>query len=190
LNRKIHYQLKFKTLGEDYEKSNSRGYHSCTGNCFRTPNLSQSGTPGQNFDDDLFNGRAWNPYEEMQHMQDEMELLFGDSFSRFHLNFPLGSLSKSPDVDLQEKVDQYIVTVNAPGANESSINVKLEGSVLDIAIKTEQGTEDNDQNKDYKYRERFIGEFKRVITLPGAADAAKMKTEYHNGVLTITIPKK
>jgi HSP20 family molecular chaperone IbpA len=54
-----------------------------------------------------------------------MEHLFGDSFSRFHVNAPLGSLSKSPDVDLQEKPDSYIVTVNAPGAYEPSTDVKL-----------------------------------------------------------------
>lgn len=161
------------------------------GDQIKIPDLSRPSLPAPNFNDDFFKGRSWNPYEEMQHMQDEMEQLFGNSFSRFHLNSPLGSLSKMPDIDLQEKPDHYLVTVNAPGANESSINVKLEGQILDISIKTEQGKEENsDQNNNYRYRERFIGEFKRVITLPGPADAAKMKTEYRNGVLTINIPKK
>jgi HSP20 family protein len=35
-----------------------------------------------------------------------------------------------------------------------------------------------------------MGEFHRALTLPGPANAAKMKTDYRNGVLTITIPKK
>ena len=35
-----------------------------------------------------------------------------------------------------------------------------------------------------------MGEFHRALTLPGAADAAKTKTDYRNGVLIITIPKK
>jgi HSP20 family protein len=46
-----------------------------------------------------------------------------------------------------------------------------------------------DKNGTYQYRERFVGEFQRTLILPGPANAAKMKTEYHNGVLTITIPK-
>jgi HSP20 family protein len=70
-------------------------------------------------------------------MQNEMEQLFSDSFSRFHMNTPLGSLNKVPDVDLQEKSDRYIVTVNAPGADESSLVVKLEDRILHISIKTE-----------------------------------------------------
>jgi HSP20 family protein len=145
--------------------------------------------PTQN--DDYFSERNWNPYEEMQRMQDEMDKMFGKSFSRFHLKTPLGSLSKSPDVDLEDKTDHYLITVNAPGADKSSINVNVEGQLLHISIKTEQGKEEQNEDTDqYRYRERFVGELRRVLTLPGPVDASKMKSEYLNGVLTITIPKK
>jgi HSP20 family protein len=73
----------------------------------------------------------------MQRMQNEMEQFFGDPFSRFQMNAPLGGLSKVPDVDLQEKSDRYVVTMNAPGADESSLLVKLEDGILHISIKTE-----------------------------------------------------
>jgi HSP20 family protein len=145
--------------------------------------------PTQN--DDYFSERNWNPYEEMQRMQDEMDKMFGKSFSRFHLKTPLGSLSKSPDVDLEDKTDHYLITVNAPGADKSSINVNVEGQLLHISIKTEQGKEEQNEDTDqYRYRERFVGELRRVLTLPGPVDASKMKSEYLNGVLNITIPKK
>lgn len=141
-------------------------------------------------DDEFFKDHPWNPYAEIQHMQQEMEQMFGDSFSRFHMKTPLGSLSATPEVDLQEKPDRYIVTVNAPGADESSMDVKLEDQVLRISIKTELAKDEtNDKNGQYRYRERFVGQFQRALTLPGPANAAKMTTEYHNGVLTITIPK-
>jgi HSP20 family protein len=146
--------------------------------------------PKWDWDDKFFKDNEWNPYEEMQRMQHEMEQLFDDSFSRFHLKTPLGSLSKTPDVDLQEKPDQYIVTLNVPGADESSLDVKLENQQLQISIKTEHTENQTDEkNGDYKYRERFVGEFHRTLTLPGPANAAQMKTDLHNGVLTITIPK-
>jgi len=154
------------------------------------PNIPQPPIPKALPDQDFFNGQPWNPYDEMQRMQDEMEKLFGESFSRFHLKSPLGSLSKSPAIDLQDKSDHYLVTVNAPGAEESSMDVKLEGQMLTISIKTEQGKQEEDQNDDYRYRERFVGEFHRVLALPGPVDADNMKTDYRNGVLTIMIPKK
>lgn len=154
----------------------------------KTPNL-QKLNPTKP-DDEFFKGRTWNPYEEMRHMQDEMEQMFGDSFSRFHMKTPLGSLSTTPDVDLQEKPDRYIVTVNAPGADESSMDIKLENQVLRISITTEQAKDEaDDKDGQYRYRERFVGQFQRVLTLPGPANAAKMETAYRNGVLTITIPK-
>ena len=153
-----------------------------------TPSRPQANSSKQ--EDDFFKGRIWNPYAEMQYMQKEMEQMFDDSFSRFHMKTPIGGLSATPDVDLQEKPDRYIVTVNAPGADESSIDVKLEDKVLRISIKTEhEQDETDDKNGQYRYRERFIGQFQRALTLPGPANAAKMESAYRNGVLTIMIPK-
>jgi len=165
------------------------GFYSQTGEPQSLSNLPKSNRPKSD-DDEFFKDRTWNPYAEIQHMQNEMEQMFDDSFSRFHMKTPLGSLSKTPDVDLKEKSDRYIVTVNAPGADESSIDVKLEDQVLRISIKTEHAKDEtDDKNGKYQYRERFVGQFQRALTLPGPANAAKMNTEYHNGVLTITIPK-
>ncbi|MGY6276713.1 Hsp20/alpha crystallin family protein [Methylomonas sp. MgM2] len=155
------------------------------------PNIAKPPAPGPLPDQDFLSGQPWNPYAEMHRVWSEMEKLFEESSSRFHLNSPLGSLSKSPAIDLQDKPDHYLVTVNAPGADESSINVRLDGQLLSISVKTDQSEQEaGGQNSDYRYRERFVGEFHRVLTLPGPVDADNMNTEYRNGVLTITIPKK
>ena len=62
--------------------------------------------------------------------------------------------------------------------------MKLENQQLHISIKTEAQKDENEDNKgQYRYRERFIGQFLRVLTLPGPANAAKMATDYHNGVI-------
>ncbi|MDO9169028.1 MAG: Hsp20/alpha crystallin family protein [Methylobacter sp.] len=154
------------------------------------PRTKPSNLPKSAMDDEFFKGRPWNPYAEIQHMQNQMEQMFDHSFSRFHMKTPLGNLSAAPDLDLQEKSDRYIVTVNAPGADESSMDVKLENQVLRISIKTEHAKDEtDDKNGNYQYRERFVGQFQRALTLPGPINAAKMTTEYHKGVLTITIPK-
>jgi HSP20 family protein len=166
------------------------GFYSQTGEPQSQPPNQAQPSPLKQSDDNFFNDRTWNPYAEMQHMQEEMEQMFDSSFSRFHMRSPLGSLNKTPDVDLQEKPDRYIVTVNVPGADESSMNVKLEDRILHIAIKTEQAKDETDNKSgEYRYRERFTGQFERALTLPGPANAAKMTTDYRNGVMTITIPK-
>ncbi len=127
----------------------------------------------------------------MQHPQDEMEEMFGESFSRFHMHNPLDNLSKAPDVDLQDPPDSYVVTVNVPGADEPSMQVKLENQrLLHISVKTERAHEADDKNGQYRYRERFSGEFHRLLSLPGPGDSTKLTTRFRNGVLTITIPKQ
>ncbi|MDD1606595.1 MAG: Hsp20/alpha crystallin family protein [Methylococcaceae bacterium] len=146
--------------------------------------------PKPNVNDPFLDNKSWDPYGEMQRMQAEMEQLFGDSFSRFHSNQPLGSFDKTPEVDLKDETDAYIVTVNAPGADKSSLDVKLKDQQLHIAIKTERAEEIDKDNGQYQHRERFVGKFYRVLTLPGPGNAAKMTTDYSNGVLTIRIPKQ
>jgi HSP20 family protein len=79
-------------------------------------------------------------------------------------------------VDLQEKPDRYIVTVNAPGADDSSIDIKLKNQVLRISIKTEHAKDEaDDKNGQCRHRARFVGQFQRVLTLPGPANAAKWR---------------
>lgn len=158
----------------------------------RLPSLPKPAVTNPANEEDFFKDRAWNPYEEMQHIQDEMEQMFGKSFSRFHLHNSLNNLTKSPDVDLQSKPDSYVVTVNVPGADESSMKITLENQrTLHISIKTDQEkNQSNNTNAEYQYRERFVGEFHRILTLPGPGDSDNLKTDYRNGVMTITIPKK
>ncbi len=140
-----------------------------------------------------------NPYEELLRMRNQMEQLFNDSMSRLHKDFATDSYTKNPAVDLEDETDRYVVTADIPGADESSLKVALNGRELTIAIKTgnvnneeanaEEVKEVTDGNKKYQLRERFSGEFKRSLTLPGDVNQAGMKTKYDKGVLTITLPK-
>lgn len=144
----------------------------------KPPDLPQFGSPDQD---------KWNPYDEFQRMQKEMDQLFSDSFSRFHMNTPFGSFSRSPDLDLQDKGDYFLITLNVPGADESTLNVKVENQILSISVKTERGEDDN--QKTYQQRERFVGEFQRLLTLPSKVEGTKLQTELKSGVLTLKIPK-
>ena len=140
----------------------------------------------------------WNPYEELLRMRNQMEQLFNDSMSRLHKDFATDSFTKMPAIDLKDETDRYVVTADIPGADESSLEVAFKGRELTISIKTENVNEETDAgnvkeqtngNTKYQLRERFSGEFKRSLTLPGAVNQAGMKTKYDKGVLTITLPK-
>ncbi len=149
--------------------------------------LSLSGSEGTNtWVQDSDN---WNPYQELLQIRDQMEQMLHDSFSRLQINAKAGSNTKMPALDLKEEPDRYIITVNVPGADESSLDVALDGRLLTIAIRTEHVSEPAEEKNKYQRRERFRGEFKRTLTLPGDVDQSNIQTEYSNGVLTITLAK-
>jgi len=151
------------------------------------------GMPGPFQDLDPFKD-DWNPFEEMQRMQNEMNKIFGDMRSQLQQHPNFDNLNRNftfaPSVDIKDKQDHYVVTVDIPGADESNIQVKLENNQLNISATTQKSTAQDKDGKDMLRSERFYGEFKRSITLPSDVVAEKMQTDYRDGVLTITIPKK
>jgi len=154
--------------------------------------------PGQNNPNSLFHGfdNSWNPFEEMQRMQNEMNQMLGNFRSQFRSvpggSDPFQGFSFSPSVDLREDGDQYVVVADIPNSDESNINVKLEDNRLIISAETkgQQKTDPGKNSGQVLRSERFAGRFERMIDLPSPVDGDKMKTDYKNGVLTVTIPKK
>jgi len=85
-----------------------------------------------------------------------------------------------PAVDLHETKDDLVLNVELPGVRERDVAVSITGDLL--SIKGERRMED--QPKDYSY-----GQFERLIQLPMAVQADKVKAAYRDGVLQITLPK-
>lgn len=124
----------------------------------------------------------------MQRVQNDMERLFGDALSRYHMNQGFGTFTKIPVLDLKEEANRYIVTMNILGADLSSLTTDLENRQLSISMQTER-LQDDESNQGFKRRERFTGTFQRSLTLPGPVKESAMTSDYKNGVLTIIIPK-
>lgn len=130
-----------------------------------------------------------DPYRELFHLRNQMEKIFDASISRLQKNPSSDTLTQTPAIDLIDEANRYVVKVDVPGADESTLNVALDARQLTISIKTENLREQPEDNNKYQRRERFSGEFLRSITLPGDVDQKGIKTEYSNGVLTIILPK-
>ena len=148
--------------------------------------------------DDFFNNapydaRAWNPYEEIQHMQRDMDRMFNDAFNRFNNSPDFQHLFResftTPEMDLQEDNDKYTVIVNLPGSNKDNISVNLNGQTLTVQGEQKLEKQNKDSQGNIIFQERRSGSFQRSITLPGPVKQAGMKTKIDNGVLTIIIQK-
>lgn len=137
-------------------------------------------------------GQDWDPFKQIQQMENEMNQVFGNMRSQLQTRPGFGafddSFKLSPSVDVKEEADKIIVTADIPGSNEANINVTVENQQLTIDASTKKSAEQKDADRIIR-SERFIGQFERSIPLPDPVIASKMKTSYKDGVLTIILPR-
>jgi HSP20 family protein len=136
---------------------------------------------------------TWDPFSAMRQMQDEMNRLFGDSFSQFYASPRFGDLVRpslaTPDVDLREEKDRYVVKADIPGAEDTNVGVTLKGRTLRIDAEAKEEKQEEADSGHLLRHERMAGHFERTLTLPGPVDTAAMHSQYEDGMLTVTIPK-
>lgn len=113
---------------------------------------------------------------------------FEDSLSRM-LETPSTVNPWTPAVDILETEHELIVKADLPEVNEKDIDIRIEDGTL--VLKGERKFEDKKEEKGGYHRiERSYGAFARYFSLPDTIDADKVKAEYKNGVLTVTLAKK
>lgn len=136
-------------------------------------------------------------FQEFEELQSDMDKIFEKFHKRAFANMPMmkmpsgfnDTLSMKLKTDVIDKGDYYEIVADLPNTDSSKIEVKTENGQLSISAKSERRKE---EKKDEKiiHQERFVGSFYRSMSLPKDADASSVKTEYKNGVLTVTIAKK
>ena len=94
-----------------------------------------------------------------------------------------------PRVNVQDKAKEYIYEFDLAGVPKENIKLKInENNVL--TLEGEKETKTKSDKDGYVKQEIFYGSFNRVIQLPEDAKQEALKTEYKNGILTLTFPKK
>ena len=79
-----------------------------------------------------------------------------------------------------------VVKVDLPGIDPKDVSISVTGDQL--TIEGERKQEKKEEKKDYFYQELSYGKFSRTMPLPQGVDADKVKANYKNGVLEITMP--
>lgn len=93
----------------------------------------------------------------------------------------------APCLDESEDDKAYHVDVELPGMDEKDVEVTLSDGLLTIS--GEKKAAEAQKEERYVRRERAYGSFRRTVPLPGAVDEGEIKAAFHDGVLTIDLPK-
>ena len=129
-------------------------------------------------------------------LHQQMNNLFEDFFGDFEgaLRSPAqgflsrGAFGQVPSVDVAETDDEVTVTADLPGLTEKDVEVTLDDDV--VTIKGHRSEQREDKQRNYHVMERSYGEFQRAVALPAGIDRDKVKAEFKNGVLKLTMPKQ
>jgi HSP20 family protein len=124
----------------------------------------------------------WDPFQDLLAIQDEMNQVFGRARQG-----QAGGRVWAPALDISERKDAYVVTVEVPGVNPDDLDITLEDGLLTIQGERQFTSESSEQQ--FHRVERRYGAFRRSITLPAQVKADRIEATVDNGVLQILVPK-
>lgn len=126
---------------------------------------------------------------DMQRWEAQMDRMIHSSFFQDPGFVDIPEPDQQASITLDEKGDTYVVKATIPGAKEGDIDVHLDGRNLSISAQQTNREEEKDANGKVIRQDSYASSFQQYFSLPGPVDASTMKSEFDNGVLTLTIPK-
>jgi len=93
-----------------------------------------------------------------------------------------------PAVNIRENETNFELELAIPGFKKEDFNIEINENVLTIS--SEAKSEDAANENNYTRREFSFSSFKRAFTLPETIDEAKIKANYEDGILRMSLPKR
>jgi len=134
----------------------------------------------------------WDPFQDLRSAQDEMAQMSPMLAHALGLHTQQGTARTmatawAPALDISERKDAYLVTVELPGLKPEDLDITMEDGLLTIQGERQFTSESSEQQ--YHRVERRYGAFRRSITLPAHVTADGIQASSEDGVLQILVPK-
>lgn len=128
------------------------------------------------------------PHDLRQRISDQLEE-FWEKIGMHHTGVSGPAYHGVPaETDVSAGAEGLNIEMELPGMKEADIEVSVHDRLLTIS--GEKHAEREVKERTYYLSERAYGRFERQFTLPDSVDADKITARYHNGVLSITAPRK
>jgi HSP20 family protein len=129
---------------------------------------------------------GWRSLGGLSGLRDEIDRLF---------EVPLSELTRTSQLlsgwtvalDVSEDADNIYVKAELPGMKKEDIDISLHDGCLSIS--GERKSETSHEGTELLRTERFYGRFQRTVTLPTPVAVDKVKAQYKDGILAVTLPK-
>ena len=92
-------------------------------------------------------------------------------------------ISVQPHNAFAAELQEVIVTAEVPGMNGKDVDLFVDDGILTIRGEKKSETDESG------YSERWYGRCERQIPLPSAVDEERCRADFHDGLLTVHLPK-
>ena len=131
----------------------------------------------------------FDPFRELSTMQDRINRIFGDAYTRRYDDDLTQRGEWLPPVDIYENGnDEIVLKAELPGLQREDIELLVENNTL--TLRGERKRDSEIKTEQYHRIERSFGAFSRSFSLPSRIDTEKVRAEFREGVLSITLPVK
>jgi HSP20 family protein len=125
---------------------------------------------------------------DLTRLQQQMRRLMDDMLHQLSPKFLLDQRIWSPQIDILETPDSFIIQAEVSGLKREEIQVSVKKDRVYLSGKRERPAMTNAVR--YLQMEIEYGAFERVFQLPVQVQAGDIKAVYRDGLLSITLPKR
>ena len=141
--------------------------------------------------------REYSPMPDVFDLEKEFDRLMNRTFGQlftlpepwslgdlFRTRFTLGT-ELIPKMDTIKSGEDVVLRLELPGVDKEDVNIELEDNRLVVSAKHEEAHEKKEEG--YLSRETYGGEYRRSVALPEGIEAGRIKANYMDGVLEVTL---
>ncbi|MDE2118957.1 MAG: Hsp20/alpha crystallin family protein [Betaproteobacteria bacterium] len=130
----------------------------------------------------------WDPFRELEDVSKRLNRIFGQPPARTESGSEMLAMADwAPSVDISETDAAYLVKAEIPGVKKEDVKVTIQDGML--TIQGERKQEKEEKGKKFHRIERCYGSFMRSFRVPDDADEGKVKAEFKDGMLNVTLTK-
>ena len=123
-------------------------------------------------------------FDQFRRMESEMNQLFGTA--PVPSSIRAATRGTYPPINIGSTHEQVDVYLFVAGVDPQSLDISIQQNLLTVAGERKLISE---QGASYYRKERYDGEFRRVVTLPDDVDPDSVEAKYRDGVLHIAIKR-
>ena len=132
----------------------------------------------------MYSNKSNNPFAELKPIRSMFDELINEGLSSV---LGAGLATSSPQVNIVENDDKFVIELAAPGVEKSDFSLNLNQNTLTVSLKKK--SDENLSDKTFIRREYRLTSFDKSFEISDNVDRQGILASYENGVLFVSLPK-